>query len=375
MAVMGLHILEEAAECVCWWRNQSDRHHPLALVRGLLAECKQRQTFLRIVSWGLSFAAACFLLDARRRGEISYREQETIAFLISLCNFTTSLSFIRSALKPFSGLGVYARLVNQMLLTDVSKWSVLFLMYLLMFWFSLWVVRADDPAEGSDSHAFFSYLHDLFYFSAIADPGFVEPEAGRSLSSVTLTLLYQALVFFMSILLLNLLIAMMGNTYAAAENTAEREWRWDFARLVLQMELIFPSSDTHAGTFDRESGSYNYVYRRAVGFASDTQIMEDVVTESTRLDQLDQDCQDRPPASSKPGTPRMSDAARLGRVSFTRHASSPPTSSAALSPAGLLARATTLKGSMKNITMSFVVPAQHPSPSPQHHARKLSEHV
>jgi len=48
---------------------------------------------------------------------------------------------------------------------------------------------------------------------------------------------YMSFCYIVLVMLLNLLIAMMGNTYASAMEQATLEWRAEFARLILKMEL------------------------------------------------------------------------------------------------------------------------------------------
>jgi len=48
---------------------------------------------------------------------------------------------------------------------------------------------------------------------------------------------YVLFCYIVMIMLLNLLIAMMGNTYEGAKETATLDWRGEFARLVLRLEL------------------------------------------------------------------------------------------------------------------------------------------
>lgn len=48
---------------------------------------------------------------------------------------------------------------------------------------------------------------------------------------------------FVPILLLNMLIAMMGNTYAHVIEQSEKEWMKQWAKIVITLERAIPQSD------------------------------------------------------------------------------------------------------------------------------------
>jgi len=76
--------------------------------------------------------------------------------------------------------------------------------------------------------------------------------------------IYLLLIVFLIILLLNLIIAMMGNTYVETLENATLEWRTEIARLVLRRELICGRSiDTRAGV--KEGDSYYFFFRQVSG--------------------------------------------------------------------------------------------------------------
>lgn len=50
---------------------------------------------------------------------------------------------------------------------------------------------------------------------------------------------------FVPILLLNMLIAMMGNTYAHVIEQSEKEWMKQWAKIVISLERAIPQADAH----------------------------------------------------------------------------------------------------------------------------------
>lgn len=50
---------------------------------------------------------------------------------------------------------------------------------------------------------------------------------------------------FVPILLLNMLIAMMGNTYAHVTEQSEKEWVKQWAKIVISLERAIPQKEAH----------------------------------------------------------------------------------------------------------------------------------
>ena len=62
--------------------------------------------------------------------------------------------------------------------------------------------------------------------------------------------LFVIFLLFAVILLLNLLVAQMAETYTTAIHDSTRLWRYQFARYVLYVEMMLPGKPTRAGTKD-----------------------------------------------------------------------------------------------------------------------------
>lgn len=81
-------------------------------------------------------------------------------------------------------------------------------------------------------------------------------------------LLFVAFLLFAVILLLNLLIAQMAETYTSAVHDGTRLWRYQFARYILYTEMMWPGKSTRAGVKDTireyEPGQHRYYQVRPV---------------------------------------------------------------------------------------------------------------
>ena len=75
-----------------------------------------------------------------------------------------------------------------------------------------------------------------------------QPRAERT-RTPNLPLPARVRVIFSIVLMLNLLIAKMSDTYSVAYGEGTLRWRYEFARLVLRLEMMLPLQgvNTHAG--------------------------------------------------------------------------------------------------------------------------------
>lgn len=62
--------------------------------------------------------------------------------------------------------------------------------------------------------------------------------------------LYFGFIIFSLVLMLNLLIAQMSDTYSRTFSEGELRWRYEFARQVLRLETLNPHLSFHAGKLD-----------------------------------------------------------------------------------------------------------------------------
>ncbi len=152
----------------------------------------------------------------------------SIAGIFIFCNFLHSL-------LPFQHLAAMIITLFNMLFGDVTAFLVVFIVVLSGFSFSMDQLTAIQPTESSQSGYDGSAFTRLIYvalgdgISGVSDLSetAILPELMKSIIMVW--------VILCNILLLNFLIAMMGDTFNKRKDTDEI-WIFPFARKVLQYE-------------------------------------------------------------------------------------------------------------------------------------------
>jgi len=123
------------------------------------------------------------------------------------------------------------------------------------------------------THNVWTKLYDLLILATVGEQpeeiAWPEKESSVTFLTVVLLVAYIYIIVFLIIVLLNLLIAMMGHTYTETLEEANIVWRFNYARLVLRMELLTPcKARVFAGEFeDGPDGvrRYYHTFRRVEG--------------------------------------------------------------------------------------------------------------
>jgi hypothetical protein len=116
------------------------------------------------------------------------------------------------------------------------------------------------PSGSTRSASFYSTVENLIVLSLVGEPPGIdlpdgsdtiyptvlmaELQKGFPLSQAMYYVLYCSFLVLVLVLLLNLLIAMMSDTYYKTMATATMHWRIKFARLVLRLELLASHTPT-----------------------------------------------------------------------------------------------------------------------------------
>jgi hypothetical protein len=201
---------------------------------------------------------------------------DPLLILLSLACFVHTMAFFDSLLFESERIGILYKVVFQMAATDVTAWLILFGIFLINYGGAMsFVYPRFGYSEGDltknltavdwstipaavnagDLEPVEKFTHiktailSLVDLAFIGEPLEIEiekvliPQAGNYRSTAKTTLFFVFLLYYyiyvtMSlILLLNLLIAMMGDTYSSAMEHATLGWRVDFARRTLRLEL------------------------------------------------------------------------------------------------------------------------------------------
>jgi len=235
--------------------------------------------WVKFAGWAMAASSAIHLLDIRSwpqddsRWDASFitARDRTDALLIplSLASFLQIQAFFSALLFQFESLGVFYRMVFMMLFSDVANWVVLFVIFLMNYGMVLYItyprfqpdfsnnltsvpaqMLTNDYSEPApDFLSIMSATQSLVELAFIGEPLDFDLEQGltqddgtaRGTQKLALFCLFYAFYLFYIImslvLLLNLLIAMMGDTYSGARENATRQFRVNFARRVLRLEL------------------------------------------------------------------------------------------------------------------------------------------
>lgn len=176
---------------------------------------------------------------------------KTIAYnrvILGICACLGWIRFMKASFMYSPTLGPLLKMVMQMLANDVAQWLVLYLCFFSAFQALLLGIMAGIRGENAflnhtklDSQ--YEVLELLFRHTigpSTADVGWGDDEVPSNhyeyLFASFLGLSILVWIVLGSLVLLNLLIAMMGNTYAQLYQRAESEWRYAFWQLVLFQE-------------------------------------------------------------------------------------------------------------------------------------------
>eukprot|EP00455_Lapot_gusevi_P012680 TRINITY_DN1605_c0_g1_i4.p1 TRINITY_DN1605_c0_g1~~TRINITY_DN1605_c0_g1_i4.p1 ORF type:complete len:685 (+),score=183.66 TRINITY_DN1605_c0_g1_i4:122-2176(+) len=149
--------------------------------------------------------------------------------LASLSSWMYMLFF----LLGFRLTGPFIVMMYRMLVVDVSRFTCLVLVFFMGFSQAMYVLFEDDGAI-----AFAVRLKALF-LAMLGDFDFDEYQGNRfPVLAITLLVIFVVVV---SIMLLNILVAMMGDTYGNITEEADKQWSLERARIMfsLQNEMTY----------------------------------------------------------------------------------------------------------------------------------------
>ncbi|CAF4809152.1 unnamed protein product [Rotaria sp. Silwood1] len=170
-----------------------------------------------------SFCTGIFTAQIFHLFEMQQHETLILAFT-SLIGWGYMFFFI----MPFRFTGPFVIMIYKMLFNDVLRFCIIYIIFLAGFSQSFFILFNENGLQGyisSIKQCFLGLLgdFDLDYYIGGKYP----------LTSVALLVLY---VVVITILLLNLLIAMMGDTYADVKKSAKKLWHLERARIALDLE-------------------------------------------------------------------------------------------------------------------------------------------
>ncbi|XP_060529714.1 uncharacterized protein LOC132704064 isoform X2 [Cylas formicarius] len=139
--------------------------------------------------------------------------------------------------------GPFVTMIYSMITGDMLTFGIIYTIFLFGFSQSFFFLYKGYPGvNGTMYHSYSSTWMALFQitlgnydYSELAKTTY--PGAAKSV--------FGLFMVFVPILLLNMLIAMMGNTYAHVTEQSEKEWVKQWAKIVISLERAIPQQDAH----------------------------------------------------------------------------------------------------------------------------------
>ncbi|CAM4838806.1 unnamed protein product [Rotaria magnacalcarata] len=176
------------------------------------------------------FCLGIFVVQILRLTKLSEYESLVLAFT-SLVGWGYMFFFT----MPFRFTGPFVIMIYKMLFNDVLRFCIIYTIFLAGFSQAFFILFNENGFGGflsSIKQCFLGLLgeFDLDYYIKGRHP----------LASVTLLICH---IVVITILLLNLLIAMMGDTYTDVKKSATKLWHLERARIALEIENGMSSSE------------------------------------------------------------------------------------------------------------------------------------
>jgi len=142
--------------------------------------------------------------------------------------------------RGFQNMGPFVRMLFKLVM-DVRHFLVL--LFLIVVGFALAfnvIVRDTSPDFSNFGLSLFSQYRMIFGdYSVIFDPTLEDLKTQYYGLFVLSRILYVGFSFTVALILLNLLIAIMGNSYATVQANSELEWRWELLEITYEIESNF----------------------------------------------------------------------------------------------------------------------------------------
>eukprot|EP01064_Diplonema_japonicum_P001474 TRINITY_DN1094_c3_g1_i1.p1 TRINITY_DN1094_c3_g1~~TRINITY_DN1094_c3_g1_i1.p1 ORF type:complete len:992 (+),score=180.38 TRINITY_DN1094_c3_g1_i1:177-2978(+) len=183
--------------------------------------CKGAQLMENVIS--LTFSCLILAAVCSRYYDAPMAEDLSLAFA-SLALW----SYVLWLLLGFRMTGPFVIMIWKMLCSDILRFLLIFAAFLFGFAQTFFILLDESGFE-----SFVRRVHVCFV-ALLGQAELSHEESNKfPVLSTTLLLMYVLLV---SILLLNLLVAMMSSTYAEIQEEAEKVWRLQWTRLIFSIE-------------------------------------------------------------------------------------------------------------------------------------------
>uniref|UniRef100_A0A8C2VIT4 Transient receptor potential cation channel subfamily V member 3 n=1 Tax=Chinchilla lanigera TaxID=34839 RepID=A0A8C2VIT4_CHILA len=167
----------------------------------------------------------------------AYKEYLAFLVLAMALGWANMLYYTRG----FQSMGMYSVMIQKVILHDVLKFLFVYIVFLLGFGVALASLiekRSDDDDKDCSSYGNFSdAVLELFKLTIGLGDLKIQQNSTYPILFLFLLITYVILTF---VLLLNMLIALMGETVENVSKESERIWRLQRARTILEFEKMLP---------------------------------------------------------------------------------------------------------------------------------------
>lgn len=144
-------------------------------------------------------------------------------------------------LKVFKITGPFVVMIYKMVIGDIAEFSTIYSGFLFGFTLGFYYFYKNAGTNVSKTFGTFpEALHVTFQMTLGA---FRYGEFNYVANRDFLKFVFLAFMLFMPVILMNLLIAMMGNTYNVVSAISEKEWKRQWAHCILLLERTFSDND------------------------------------------------------------------------------------------------------------------------------------
>lgn len=166
----------------------------------------------------------------------AYKEYLACLVLAMALGWANMLYYTRG----FQSMGMYSVMIQKVILHDVLKFLFVYIVFLLGFGVALasLIEKCPQNHENCSSYGSFSdAVLELFRLTIGLGDLNIQQNSKYPILFLFLLITYVILTF---VLLLNMLIALMGETVENVSKESERIWRLQRARTILEFEKILP---------------------------------------------------------------------------------------------------------------------------------------
>uniref|UniRef100_A0A8C7ES75 Transient receptor potential cation channel subfamily V member 3 n=1 Tax=Neovison vison TaxID=452646 RepID=A0A8C7ES75_NEOVI len=166
----------------------------------------------------------------------AYKEYLACLVLAMALGWANMLYYTRG----FQSMGMYSVMIQKVILHDVLKFLFVYIVFLLGFGVALASLIEKCPSDNKDCSSYGSFsdaVLELFKLTIGLGDLNIQQNSKYPILFLFLLITYVILTF---VLLLNMLIALMGETVENVSKESERIWRLQRARTILEFEKMLP---------------------------------------------------------------------------------------------------------------------------------------